>query len=164
MSGAAFSAESFERTSVVAVLQATNAFVAGTLEFPRNGEETSEANPPPPPNRRFRKPRNRSAPRPVQPLLTTHPPTGDPNPRGDRIQQDRQTRQIHQTRQGRRPRRNHRLRKTMWVRSCHEFGPHVSPIGLRGHRTDPGPPHAATRPMGCYAVTPLSSPPDPRER
>jgi hypothetical protein len=48
MSGAAFSAESFERTSVVAVLQATNAFVAGTLEFPRNGEENSEADPPPP--------------------------------------------------------------------------------------------------------------------
>ena len=48
ISGAAFSAESFERTSVVAVLQATNAFVAGTLEFPRNGEENSEADPAPP--------------------------------------------------------------------------------------------------------------------
>ena len=48
MSGAAFSAESFERTSVAAVLQATNAFVAGTLEFPRNGEENSEADPAPP--------------------------------------------------------------------------------------------------------------------
>ena len=34
LSGAAFSADSFERASVVAVLQATNAFVSGVLEFP----------------------------------------------------------------------------------------------------------------------------------
>jgi hypothetical protein len=35
LSGAAFSTDSFERASVVAVLQATNAFVAGDLEIPQ---------------------------------------------------------------------------------------------------------------------------------
>ena len=34
LSGVAFSTDSFERASVVAVLQATNAFVSGVLEFP----------------------------------------------------------------------------------------------------------------------------------
>ena len=48
LSGAAFSADSFERASVVAVLQATNAFVAGALEFPRADEEKPKAKPVPP--------------------------------------------------------------------------------------------------------------------
>ena len=47
LSGAAFSADSFERASVVAVLQATNTFVAGALEFPRADEQEPEAKPVP---------------------------------------------------------------------------------------------------------------------
>ena len=48
LSGAAFSADSFERASVVAVLQATNAFVAGALEFPCADEEKPKTKPVPP--------------------------------------------------------------------------------------------------------------------
>ena len=42
-SGVAFSADSFERASVVAVLQATNAFVAGVPEIQHGDEEKLEA-------------------------------------------------------------------------------------------------------------------------
>ena len=48
LSGVAFSTDSFERASVVAVLQATNAFVSGVLEFPRGDEEKAKAKPAPP--------------------------------------------------------------------------------------------------------------------
>ena len=42
-SGVAFSGDSFERASVVAVLQATNAFVAGVPEIQHGDEEKLEA-------------------------------------------------------------------------------------------------------------------------
>ncbi len=48
LSGAAFSADSLERASVVAVLQATNGLVAGALEFPCAGEEKPKGKPVPP--------------------------------------------------------------------------------------------------------------------
>ena len=45
LSGAAFSTDSFERASVVAVLQATNTFVAGALEFSRADQEKPKGKP-----------------------------------------------------------------------------------------------------------------------
>ena len=48
LSGAAFSANSFQRASVAAVLQATNALVASVVEFQDADEEEPEAKAVPP--------------------------------------------------------------------------------------------------------------------
>ena len=69
LSGAAFSADSFERASVVAVLQATNGLVAGALEFPGAVEEKPKGEPVPP---------GHTVPRTSQP---PRPQTGSATPR-----------------------------------------------------------------------------------
>jgi hypothetical protein len=74
LSGAAFSTDSFERASVIAVLQATNAFVAGDLEIPQSGRPSSGSV----------GPRDQSPQSPSDPSGLSDPPTpSDPSTPSD---------------------------------------------------------------------------------
>ncbi len=83
-SGVAFSADSLERASVAAVLQATNAFVAGLAEIQHGGEEKLEAEavPPGPSVSRASRPRRPrtgpAAPADPQPGPPAAPPAAPP--------------------------------------------------------------------------------------